>query len=91
MAKAKPKIAPRKPPAPTAAADFIAGRGPSGGAGKQRSKHAHYERKRTGEVMRRMTVYLPEDLVRELKVWCAKAEVSLSDGLAEGARALLAR
>ena len=30
-------------------------------------------------------------MVKELKVWCAKAEVSLSDGLAEGARALLAR
>ena len=90
MAKAKPKIAPRKPPAPTAAADFIAGRKPSG-AGKQRGKFAHYERKRTGETMRRLTVYLPEDLVRELKVWCARSEVSLSDGLAEGARALLAR
>lgn len=40
--------------------------------------------------MRRLTVYLPEDLVRELKVWCAQAEVRLSDGLAKGARALLA-
>jgi hypothetical protein len=90
MAKIKPRIIPRKPPTSNAAADFIAGRAPSV-AGKKRSKFASYERKRTGEVMRRLTVYLPEDVVRELKVWCARSDVSFSDGLAEGARALLAK
>ena len=82
----KPKITSRKPPASTAAA------GMAGGAPRRsRSPHSTYERKRTGETLRKMTIYLPEDLVREFKVWCAASEMSLSDGLAEGARALLAR
>lgn len=48
-------------------------------------------RKRDGAALRRLTVYLPQDLASALAVHCARRDENLGDALARAVRALLER
>lgn len=45
--------------------------------------------RRDGRALRRMTVYLPDDLARELAVYCAREDLDLSAAVTESVRRLL--
>jgi hypothetical protein len=48
-------------------------------------------RKRDGAALRRLTVYLPQDLATALQVHCARRDENLGDALTRAVRALLDR
>lgn len=45
--------------------------------------------RRDGRALRRMTVYLPDDLARALAVYCAREDLDLSTAVTESVRRLL--
>lgn len=88
----KPRIAPRKPPAPVAhlkdASLFVH-------AGErsdvQASSRPADVRRRDGRALRRLTAYLNAQTFTDLRVRCALEDKDISEALEEGARLWLAR
>ncbi len=48
-----------------------------------------YERKTDGEALRKVTLYLPESLETELKIYCAKTRSKMSTAASEAIAAYL--
>jgi len=82
----KPKnAAPRKPPPalpPPSAAAFVTG-AQAGRSSAQASSSTTITRVRSGATLRRLTVYLPEDMARAARVRCAQEDRTLSDVVQE--------
>lgn len=87
--KPMPKVTPRRPPSGAAKA-FVSGE-PTKEApkpsiedkGKVTRRGNVRERGRTGEVVAQMTVYLPPDLEKKLRIEAVKREVRPSDLITE--------
>lgn len=80
MAAKKPKsVTLRKPPSAPDAAAFVAG----GGAKPAQKSTTTVTRKRTGAELRRMTIYLPDDVARAIKVRCAQEGRTITDVMSE--------
>lgn len=84
----KPKIAPRKPPPSSAAADFVSGKASQRHGAATSTKTTRYTRE-NGEELERLTIYLPFDLAGQLRVRCAEERKRVSDAVAESVAAWL--
>ena len=97
MASRKPVVSIRRPPVskpdPVAVDQFVSGqKSPdvqtSGGSDVQVSGLGIVQR-RDGRVRRRMTVYLPPDLAKKLKIYAVSEDREISDVVAEAVEKLL--
>lgn len=94
MAK-KPKMTPRKPPKAVAVDQFVRGGGASSstaggaGVGPHGGTTTRREVKRgenAGQLEARVTVCLPDDLVKKAKMWCLTNGTTLSAVVEEALR-----
>jgi hypothetical protein len=100
MAK-KPVVRLRKPPAAVdldALEAFVQGaptdppkRAAPRGSGKPSKTHKSVLARRDGRRLQRLTLYLPEDLARRLKVHCATHGLELSTTIAQAVERWVAR
>jgi len=96
MAKKKPTISPRKPPAgpgvdPGDAANFVAGASAPKRSDIQASGHSarNVITRQDGRQLKRTTVYLPPATAKKLAVKCAELDMELSTAMTQAIDAWL--